>query len=311
MKYRRVGRSGLKISEISFGGWLTFGRTLDKSTSDAIVRKALELGINFFDFADVYAKGQAELAFGEAIKGLKRSDMVISSKVFWPMSENPNDTGLSRKHIMESVEGSLRRMGTDYLDIYFCHRHDPDTEVDEVVRAMDDLVHQGKILYWGTSVWEAEQIERAVNEAIYYRAYSPIVEQPRYNMLDRHIEEEIMPICERHGIGLVVWSPLAEGLLTGKYSNGIPTGSRGASSPDFHQRLTPENLSKIAELAKLAAAHNLTLSQMALAWVLRLPIISAAITGATSVQQLEENVAASEVTLSNELLEAIDSIVTR
>ncbi len=311
MKYRRIGRSGLKISEISLGGWLTFGRTLDKSTSDAITRKALELGINFFDFADVYAKGQAELAFGEGIKGLRRSDLVISSKVFWPMSENPNDAGLSRKHIMESVEGSLRRMGIDYLDIYFCHRHDPETEVDEVVRAMDDLIHQGKVLYWGTSVWEADQIERAMSEAIYYRAYGPIVEQPRYNMLDRHIEESILPTCERHGIGFTVWSPLAEGLLTGKYSKGIPEGSRGANSPDFEQRLTKENLSKIAELQRLADKNGLKLSQMALAWVLRLSAISAAITGATSVKQLEENVAASEVTLSSDLLEAIDTIVNK
>lgn len=310
MNYRRIGRSGLKISAISLGGWLTFGRTLDKSTCDALTRKALELGINFFDFADVYAKGQAELAFGESIKGLRRADLVISSKVFWPMSEAINNSGLSRKHIMESVEGSLRRMGVDYLDLYFCHRFDPETEVDEVVRAMDDLVHQGKILYWGTSVWEADQIEKAVNEAIYYRAYGPIVEQPRYNMLDRHIEESILPTCERHGIGFVVWSPLAEGLLTGKYSKGVPEGSRGANSPDFQQKLTKENLSKIAELQRLADKNGITLSQLALAWVLRLPAISAAITGATSVKQLEENVAASAVTLSSELLASIDLILT-
>lgn len=309
MKYRRVGRTGLKISELSLGGWLTFGRTLEQETTDSIIRRALELGVNFFDLADVYAKGKAEEAFGAALKGLRRSDLVISSKLFWPISENINDRGLSRKHIMESVEGSLKRLGTDYLDLYFCHRYDPETEVDEVVRAMDDLVHQGKILYWGTSVWESPQIETAIREATYYRAYPPVVEQPCYNMLDRHIEASILPTCASHGIGVVVWSPLAGGVLTGKYANGIPEGSRATTMKDFDQNLTKEKLTKASQLQELAKKHGMALPQMALAWILRRPEISAAITGATNTKQLEENLAASEITLTPELLTSIESIL--
>lgn len=309
MNYRKVGRSGLLISEISLGGWLTTGGSLAENDSISVIIAAIERGVNFIDLSDVYSKGRAEQVTGSAIKGYRRSDLVISSKVFWPMSDNPNDKGLSRKHIMESIHGSLKRLGTDYLDIYYCHRFDPNTPLDETVRAMDDLVHQGKILYWGTSVWEANQINDAVSVAREWKCYLPSVEQPRYNLLDRHIEAEIMPMCEKHGIGLTVWSPLAQGLLTGKYNNGKPDNSRGATTHFLDKELTPENLKKIASLAQIAQQAGLTLPQLALAWILRRPEISCAIIGATSITQLEQNLSAVGVTLESDLITAVEKVI--
>ncbi|MDH3889927.1 MAG: aldo/keto reductase family protein [candidate division Zixibacteria bacterium] len=310
MKYRRVGKSGLRISEISLGGWLTYGGSVDSELGVEIVRRAIELGVNFIDISDIYSKGKAEEVIGRAIEPMTRSDLVISSKLFWPMSDNVNDRGLSRKHIMESVEKSLKRIGTDYLDMYFCHRFDPETEVEETVRAMDDLVREGKILYWGTSVWEASQIEQAVNEAKAFSGYLPVVEQPCYNMLDRHIETEILPTCTRYGIGLVVWSPLAQGLLTGKYDQGAPEDSRGARTDWLKGIMTESNLAKVKQIGAIARDMNITTSQLALAWTLRLPEISCAITGATNVTQVEENVIASDIEVPYDVLEAIESILT-
>lgn len=310
MKYRRVGRSGLKISEISLGAWLTYGRSVEDKDAVAIIQKALEAGINFIDIADIYAKGKAETVVGKAIKGITRSDLVISSKVFWPMSDNVNDRGLSRKHIMESIDKSLKRIGTDYLDIYFCHRWDDDTEVEETVRAMDDLIRQGKILYWGTSIWEAFQIERAVGEARHWGCHPPAVEQPRYNMLDRHIEQAVMPTCERYGMGLVVWSPLAQGLLTGKYNEGTrPKSSRADTTQFLDKALNEDNLDRSRTLTKMASDMGIKPSQLALAWILRRPEVSCAITGATTVEQLEENVIATEVKLTDSDLEAIEDVL--
>jgi len=309
MKYRRVGKYGIKVSEISLGAWLTYGNSVDARRTAEIVHAAVEAGINFIDIADIYAKGEAEQVVGLAIKDYTRSDLVISSKVFWPMSDNVNDRGLSRKHIMESVEKSLQRIGTDYLDFYFCHRFDKETEVEETVRAMSDLVAQGKVLYWGTSVWEAEQIERAVGEARSCEGYLPAIEQPRYNMLDRHIEDAIMPTCERNGIGLVVWSPLAQGILTGKYNDGTPAGSRAAETMWLTGHLNEANLDTARRLTTLALDADMSLAQMAVAWILRRPEISSAIVGATRVEQLRENVKASEVELSADLLGRIDEIL--
>ena len=309
MEYRRVGRSGLKISELALGAWLTYGGSVESDTAERIMKAAVDRGINFIDIADIYARGEAEKVVGKAIKDIKRSDLVISSKVFWPMSDNINDRGLSRKHIMESIEKTLARIGTDYLDIYFCHRYDPDTEVAEVVRAMEDLIRQGKILYWGTSVWSAGQIERANADADHFGAYRPVVEQPRYNMLDRHIEDDIMPTCRHHGLGLTVWSPLAQGLLTGKYNNGIPEGSRGATTKWLEGDMTEQNINRVKKLASLAADHDLTIAQLALAWILRLDEISCAIIGATRVEQLEENIKAAGVKLDQSTLEEIENIL--
>ncbi len=309
MNYRRVGKHGIKISEISIGGWLTYGNTVDASATAKIMHAAIDNGINFIDIADIYTKGEAETVIGKAIKEKTRSDLVLSSKVFWPMSDNVNDCGLSRKHIMESIDKSLKRIGTDYLDFYFCHRFDPDVEVEETICALSDLVTQGKILYWGTSVWEAEQIERGVAEARACGGYLPAIEQPRYNMLDRHIEDIIMPTCAYNGMGLVVWSPLAQGMLTGKYANGTPKGSRGADTMWLAGHLTDENLAKTKELGELAASLDITLSQLALAWILRRDEISSAIIGATRVKQLEENVEAAEIELNDETLGRIDTIL--
>ena len=309
MNYRRVGKSGLKISEIALGGWLTYGGTVDADKAIPIVRAAVDHGINFIDIADIYSKGQAEDVIGRAIADIPRSNLVISSKLFWPMSANINDRGLSRKHIMESVEKSLKRIGTDYLDIYYCHRFDPNTEIEETVRAMDDLVHQGKVLYWGTSVWTAVQIEQAVGDARAFGGYLPSVEQPRYNMFHREIEPEVMPTCQRYGMGLTVWSPLGQGILTGKYNDGVPSGTRGGDSDWLKEDLTEANIGKARKLSQLAASLNLKLSQLALAWILRRPEISCAITGATSLEQLNENVIASGVQLSAETLTEIEGIL--
>ncbi|MDX9857769.1 MAG: aldo/keto reductase family protein [candidate division Zixibacteria bacterium] len=309
MKYRKLGRYSIKVSEISIGGWLTYGKSVDQAQTAAIIRRAVDLGINFIDIADIYARGEAERVIGAAIKDMTRSDLVISSKVFWPMSENVNDRGLSRKHIIESIDKSLARIGTDYLDLYFCHRFDPETEIEEVVRAMDHVVRQGKVLYWGTSVWDASHIRVAVAEAEKINGYIPAVEQPRYNMIDRHIETEILPICQKHGLGLVVWSPLAQGLLTGKYNKALPKGTRGAETDWLKSDLTEGNLEKVKALTTLAESHDITISQLALAWVLRLPAISSAITGATRVEQVEENVAACDVILEQETLDQIESIL--
>ena len=309
MDYRNIGRAGIKISEIAIGGWLTYGGTVEDDRTAPIIRKAIESGINFIDLADIYSKGNAETIIGKIIKDYTRSDLVLSSKVFWPMSENVNDRGLSRKHIMESVEKTLKRLGTEYLDIYFCHRYDPEVQEEEVVRAMDDLVHQGKILYWGTSVWRADKIERLVGIAEKYNCYSPTVEQPRYNMLDRHIEVDVMSSCKRHGIGLTVWSPLAQGFLTGKYNNGVPDESRGGTSNWLKGDLTEENIATCKKLTELAQSKEMTLSQMALAWILRRDEISCAIIGATKVEQIEDNVKASEIKLDKETLKEIEEIL--
>ena len=309
MIYRNLGKSGLKVSEISLGGWLTFGEKIDEKTAKKCFFKALDNGVNFFDVADIYARGKAEETLGKLIKEVPRTTLVISSKVFWPMSDDPNDRGLSRKHIMESIEKTLRRLGTDYLDIYFCHRYDPETLLEEVIRAMDDLVHQGKILYWGTSVWSAAQLENAVGLSRQFNLYMPQVEQPRYHMLDRHIETEIMPLCGKYGIGLTVWSPLAEGLLTGKYNEGIPEGSRATWSEWTKEWLTEENIEKVRRLTGIAKELGITMSQLALAWVLRRKEVSSAITGATKPEQVEENVRASGINLTGDVLEKIDEIL--
>ncbi|MBD3331894.1 aldo/keto reductase, partial [candidate division GN15 bacterium] len=309
MQYRKLGRYGLKVSEIAIGAWLTYGGSVAEKKATPIIRTAIDSGINFIDIADIYTRGEAENVVGKAIEGIPRSDLVISSKLFWPMTDNVNDRGLSRKHIMESVHKSLRRIGTDYLDLYFCHRFDPETPVDETVRAMDDLVHQGKVLYWGTSVWSAQQIEWAHHEAARYGCYPPAMEQPRYNMIDRHIEPEIMPACSRLGMGLTVWSPLAQGLLTGKYNDGPPPGSRGAETEWLKNDLTEQKLDVVRRLTEVANDLGIPVSSLALAWTLRRPEISCAIIGATSPQHVQENVKATEVMLDDATLERIEDIL--
>jgi len=309
MQYRRLGSAGMQVSVISLGGWLTYGGSVEDNTAEKCIRTAVENGINFIDMADVYAGGEAERLAGAALKPFRRSDLVLSSKVFWPMSDNVNDHGLSRKHIMESAHASLKRLGTDYLDIYFAHRYDAGTSVAEVVRAMDDLIHQGKVLYWGTSFWSVAQIESAVGMARGINAYPTQVEQPRYNMLDRHIEDGVIQVANRHGIGLTVFSSLAQGILTGKYNDGIPAGSRAAISNWLDRELTDENVAKVRKLGKLAAELGISMSQLALAWVLRLPEISSAITGATRPEHVLANVKAADVSLPVDVLARIEAIL--
>ncbi|MFX0124319.1 MAG: aldo/keto reductase family protein [Candidatus Hodarchaeota archaeon] len=311
MKYRNVGNSGLKISEISLGAWLTYGGALDLARSRECITKAIELGVNFIDIADVYAGGQAEAIVGRIIReeNYNRKDLVLSSKVFWPMSNNINDRGLSRKHIMESIEGTLKRLELEYLDIYFCHRYDPYTPLEEVVQAMSNLVNRGLIHYWGTSVWPAIQLERAVWIARDMGDHPPVVEQPQYNMISRYIELEVMETCKRNGLGITCFSPLSQGILTGKYNEGVPPESRGATTDWLRWDLTTKNVEKVKKLVPIAESLGITLSQLALAWILRHEVISCAITGATKPEHVETNVAASSIQLSNEVLKEIEEIL--
>lgn len=312
MEYRHLGKAGIKVSKISLGGWITFGGSLkDVQRARQIITSAYDNGINFFDIADIYAKGASEELMGSILKSFPRHTLVISSKVFWPMSDDVNDRGLSRKHIMESVEKSLKRIGTDYLDLYFCHRYDETTPLEETVRAMDDLIHQGKILYWGTSEWSAEQIQAALDLCEKYNLYKPQIEQPQYNLLHRdRIENEVLPVTEPNGIGLVVWSPLASGLLTGKYDNGIPDDSRFASEEWLKDRYHQEQtIQAVRNLKPIADDLGISRSQMAIAWTLRQSGVSSAITGATKPEQIVETVKASEVKLPEEALSKIDEIV--
>jgi aryl-alcohol dehydrogenase-like predicted oxidoreductase len=275
MHYRRLGHSGLKVSEISLGSWVTFGGQIDESTAITLMKEAFSQGINFFDNADMYAGGQAEIVMGKAIADLPREELVISSKVFWPMAKGPNGRGLSRKHIIEAINATLKRLDTDYVDLYFCHRFDPDSPMEEVVRAMSDLVHQGKILYWGTSEWDAAQVMQAFGTAR---------------------EFGLIPPSRELGLGLTTFSPLYYGILSGKYNDGVPQGSR-ASLDDYgwiKERITPQRIEIVKALTDVALDMGITPAQLAIAWILRRKEVSTVITGATRLEQLDENLGASE-----------------
>jgi voltage-dependent potassium channel beta subunit len=311
LHYRRVGKSGLKISEISLGSWLTYGGTVENKVAKDCMNTAVEQGINYIDCAEIYAGGKAEEVIGEWLdeETVNRRDLVISSKVFWPTSQDINDLGNSRKNITNAIEGTLSRLNIDYLDIYFLHRYDHLTPVRETVETLDELVKAGDVHYWGTSVWTAAQLERVQAVAKELHAHRPIVEQPMYNMFSRHIEVEIMHVAKTHGMGFTVWSPLAQGVLTGKYNDGIPEGSRGEKSELMKSVLTEENLSKVRKLGEIAKSLDITTSQLALAWILRRPEISAAIVGATRPEHVIESVAASDVELSADILEQIEEVL--
>lgn len=314
MEYRRLGNTGLKVSEISLGSWLTYAGYVEEQKATASIDKAYELGINFFDTANVYMRGEAEKVVGKALSKYDRSSYVLATKVFGQMGDGPNDSGLSRKHIMEQCHASLKRLGTDYVDIYYCHRFHKETPLDETLRALDDLVRQGKVLYIGVSEWTAEQISEAVHLADKKLLDRIVVNQPNYSMLQRYIEKEIIPVSEKHGIGQVVFSPLAQGVLTGKYKKGevAPEGSRAAQQNlgNLHGVLNDRNLDKVESLKTLAENENLTLSQLALAWILRQPNIASALVGASRPEQLEENVKASGVKLNNDTLQQIEEILS-
>ncbi|MEX1071979.1 MAG: aldo/keto reductase [Anaerolineales bacterium] len=314
MHYRRLGLSGLKVSEIALGAWITFGAQVDDKTASAILHRAFDLGVNFFDNADQYAGGEAEKTMAKAIKDLPREALVISSKVFWPTMPGINGRGLSRKHIRESIDASLKRLELDYVDLYFCHRFDPDTPVEEVVYTMNTLIQQGKVLYWGTSEWRASQIAEAHGIAREYGLIPPTVEQPNYNMFHRRrVEQELAYICAELGIGLTTFSPLASGILSGKYNKEIPAGSRATleGMEWMRNQITTEKIARVERLTSLAKELGLSSAQLAIAWVLRRKEVSSVITGASSLKQLEGNIAAAEAVseLDDGVLDRIEQIL--
>ena len=314
MEHRHLGRSGLKVSEIAYGNWITHGSQVAEEAARECVAAALDEGITTFDTADVYAGTRAEEVLGRALDGVRRESVEICTKVYWPTGPGPNDSGLSRKHITESINGSLRRLRTDYVDLYQAHRYDHETPLEETMRAFDDLVRQGKVLYIGVSEWRAEEIADALRIAGELGLDRIVSNQPQYNMIWRVIETEVVPLCEREGIGQIVWSPIAQGVLTGKYAPGAapPAGSRATdpSGSGFIQRyLNDDLLQRVTELTPVADEAGLSLAQLAIAWVLQNPNVSAAIVGATRPDQVRENVKAAGVKLDQAIMSRIDSIL--
>ena len=314
MNYRRLGNAGIKVSEIGFGNWLTHGEGgVPDDVARACVRRAFELGINFFDTADKYRRGLAEEVFGRELKVFPRQDLVLGTKVGLRMSDNANDRGLSRKHIFEGLHNSLRRLQTDYVDLYQCHDFHADVELSEIVRAMDDLVRQGKILYWGLSKWPAAQIESVCRVARELNACAPVSHQSQYNVATRDVETDgVQATCLREGLGLLVFSPLKQGILSGKYSAGtIPASSRGASEKMIKEDLERgglELLDRVDRLRPIAERANCTMPQLAIAWLLRRDAVSSVIIGASNAAQIDENVASTDVKLSADDIAQIEEL---
>ncbi len=310
MKYRHLGSAGIQLSTVGLGGWTTFGESIqDPDLAREIIVTAYESGINFFDIADAYARGESERMMGKVLSEFPRHTLVISSKLYWPMSDDVNDRGLSRKHVMESVDKSLQRIGTDYLDIYYCHRFDAETPLEETVRAMDDLVHQGKVLYWGTSEWAGAQIARAVGIARQFDLYAPQVEQPGYSLIRRtRVENEILPAAAAAGMGITPFSPLGNGLLTGKYDAGIPADSRAARNASLRERADGEVAGRVRQLKPIAEGLGITRAQLALAWILRQPQVTSVITGATRPEHVRSNAQATEVELGADVIAQMDAL---
>ncbi|KAI8916254.1 NADP-dependent oxidoreductase domain-containing protein, partial [Gorgonomyces haynaldii] len=322
MEYRHLGNSGLKVSALSLGGWITYGGQVENDIAAECMKAAFDAGINFFDTAEVYAGGKSEVSMGQAIKkfGWKRSDLVIATKIYWG-GPGPNDRGLSRKHIIEGLNASLERLQMDYVDLVFAHRPDDSTPMEEVVRAFNWVIEQGKVFYWGTSEWSAEQITDAHRIAEKLNLIGPLMEQPQYNMFERErFEKEYAPLYKKHGLGTTIWSPLASGILTGKYNKAIPEDSRLALKGNWvvdkmkGELETPEGkakINKVIQLEPIAKELNCTLAQLALAWCLKNPNVSSVITGASKPAQVLENVKALEVVpkLTAEHMTKIDGIL--
>lgn len=322
MEYRRLGKSGLQISTLSFGSWVSFSNQLGVDQALDCMAAAYDAGVNFFDNAEIYANGQAEIIMGAALKkaGWSRDSFIVSSKVRWGAVANPKPTqkGLNRKHVFEACHQAMQRLQVDYLDLYFCHRPDPDTPMEETVRAMTELIWQGKVLYWGTSEWSAQQLMEAHSVARQYNLIPPTMEQPHYNMFVRErVESEYQRLYETIGLGTTTWSPLASGILTGKYNNGIPEGSRVTlpgyewlrgmlESEEWQQRLP-----KVAKLGELAAELGSTTAALAIAWCLKNPHVSTVITGASRVEQVHDNLKALELLpkLTGDVMERIEAIL--
>jgi voltage-dependent potassium channel beta subunit len=319
MEYRYLGKSGLQISALSLGAWVTMGGQIDERTSYECMLAAYEAGVNFFDNAESYAHGNAEIVMGNVIKkaGWNRSDLVISTKLFWG-GRKPNQTGLSRKHIIEGAKASLVRLQMDYVDLIFCHRPDIYTPIEETVRAMNYLIDQGLAFYWGTSQWTAAQITEAYSFARRYDLIPPTMEQPEYNMFTRkRVEREYLPLYEEIGLGTTIWSPLASGLLTGKYNNGIPKDTRINLKgyewlrKDFESDEAKQNIEKVRQLMPIASELGITVAQMAIAWVLKNPHVSSVITGASKPEQVKENMIVLEVVekLTPAVMERIENVL--
>src|SRR5438876_299021 len=316
VNYRKLGISGLKLSELSLGAWVTYGGQVGEEVAVKCMSAAHDAGVNFFDNAEAYAHGNAETVMGNAIKrlGWRRESIVISSKVFWG-GDGPNDKGLSKKHVYEACRNSLRRLQLSYLDLFFCHRPDPNTPIEETVRAMDDLIHEGLILYWGTSEWSAADIMRVYGIARELGMTPPTMEQPQYNMLHRErVEVEYLPLYREIGLGTTIWSPLASGLLTGKYKNGVPPGSRATLEGYGWLRenlITPENIAKVTQLEPIAKDLGCSMAQLGLAWCLRNPHVSTVMTGASRPEQVVENMKAIDVVdkLDSGVMERIDDVL--
>jgi voltage-dependent potassium channel beta subunit len=317
LNYRRLGKAGIKLSELSIGSWVTYGGQVGEEIAQKCITTAIDAGVNFIDTAEAYAHGQAETVLGNVIKknGWRRENLVISSKVFWG-GEGPNNTGLSAKHILEACRNSLKRLQLDYLDLFFCHRPDPNTPIEETVRAMDQLIRSGRILYWGTSEWSAADIMRAHGIARELGLTPPQMEQPQYNMLHRErVEKEYLPLYREIGLGTTIWSPLLSGVLSGKYNKGIPENSR-AKLPDYESLLqkyilTDDNLAKARQLEPFAKELGCTMAQMALAWCLKNPNVSTVITGASRPEQVVENMKALDTVpkLDSGLMEKIEGVL--
>ncbi|GAB4140521.1 MAG: aldo/keto reductase [Bacteroidia bacterium] len=318
MIYRRLGKSGLQVSALSFGSWVTFGAQVNDTTAEECMKMAYDAGINFFDNAEVYASGKSEIVMGNILKkmGWDRTSYVISSKVFWG-GKKPNQTGLSRKHVFEACHNALKRLQLDYLDLYFCHRPDPNTPIEETVRAMHDLITQGKILYWGTSEWSADQLMEAHAVAEKYNLYHPVMEQPQYNLLWRHrFEVEYKPVFDQYGMGTTIWSPLASGYLTGKYINAIPSDTR-LSRPDLQwlreRLLGSESGNKAEQMLKfqaLAQEAGVSMTHLAINWCMKNPNVSTVILGASRAEQLADNLKALETLhlVDDTMMEKLNSI---
>jgi aryl-alcohol dehydrogenase-like predicted oxidoreductase len=314
MEFRHLGRSGLIVSEISYGNWITHGSQVEEDAAKQCVQAALDEGITTFDTADVYAGTRAEEVLGRALKGVRRESLEILTKVYWPTGTGRNDRGLSRKHITESIHGSLRRLQTDYVDLYQAHRFDNETPMEETLKTFDDLVRQGKVLYVGVSEWNADQISRALKIADEMGFDRLVSNQPQYSMLWRVIESEIVPLSEKEGVSQIVFSPIAQGVLTGKYLPGQPppSGSRAtdpSGSNMIARLLNDDVLARVQELKPIAADLGLSMAQLAVAWVLQNPNVASAIVGATRPEQVRDNVKASGVKLDTDVLKKIDDVL--
>jgi voltage-dependent potassium channel beta subunit len=308
MRYVNLGHSGLKVSRVSIGAWLTYGDSVGAEAAKPILRHAIESGINMIDTADIYARGEAERVIAPVLKEVPRHHLVLATKCFWPMSNDSNDRGLSRKHIIESVEGSLKRLQQDYVDIMYCHRFDENTPLEETVRAMGDVIRQGKVLYWGTSCWTADQLADVHRIASDLGVPRPIVEQPCYNLLERSIEATILPKAQSLGMGVAPWSPLAGGILTGKYNDGRPAGSRGADSKWLDGNLVPENIARVRKFCLIAQEAGIAPEALALAWLLHQKGIDTVITGATRIEHVDKNLVAAELELEPALVQQVSDV---